>query len=388
MIPFPGPMPAAAAYRSFSSIRTAYASDERGVVPPRRGHHHAALPGMFALRAIVIPRVRGRWRLTWLFATFTPGTWRQAARMTVAAVVAYLGTAWFGLPEGYWAVITCLVIVQGSLGATLSAGISRVQGTVIGALLGLGGALMRARLGLPATWILGLLVLPLSLLSARNPRYRLAPVTAALVTLAIPSGGGSFAIALGRIVEILLGAVIGIATAVLVLPDHGGTEVRAHGASALMTLGELVRHRVMDAGGIDELGAGLQRHIAGVEAADAEAMQERHFRLAGEPASGPLLRTLRRLRTDVGMIGRTAREQTCTEEERAVFAGPIAGWFDAASRALLEAKVAPDLAAVEHAGTTLRPDTPLKLVHTILCRDLGDLADRITERSRPSAPTD
>jgi hypothetical protein len=117
-------------------------------------------------------------------------------------------------------------------------------------------------------------------------------------------------------------------------------------------------------------------------------MQERHFRLSGEAASEPLLRTLRRLRTHVGMIERTAREQTRTDEERAAFVGPIAGWFDAASRALFEANSAPDLAAVEQAGTILLPDTPLKLVHTILCRDLGDLADRITERSRPSAPTD
>jgi len=332
--------------------------------------------------------VRDLGRLTWLFATLTPAAWRQAVRMTVAAVSAYLGTAWFGLPEGYWAVITCLVIVQGSLGSTLSAGISRVHGTVIGALLGLGGALIHVWLALPTAWALGLLVLPLSLLAAHNLRYRLAPVTAALVLLAIQPGDGLFAIALYRIAEILLGAVIGIAAALLVLPDRGGTEVRVHGASALKILGELVRRQVTDAGGVDELGARLQEYIAGVEAAGEDVVQERYYHLSGEPASGPLLRILRRLRTDVGMIGRTAREQTCTVEERTAFAGPIASWFDAASRALFEANVAPNLAAVELAGTTLRPGTPLTLVHTIICRDLRDLADRITERSHPSTPTD
>ena len=99
-----------------------------------------------------------------------------------AAVLAYLGTAWFGLPEGYWAVITRLVIVQGLLGATLDAGISRTYGTVVGGVPGGAGAWVHARFGLPVGWTLGIVVAPLALLAARSTRYRLAPVTAALQT--------------------------------------------------------------------------------------------------------------------------------------------------------------------------------------------------------------
>jgi uncharacterized membrane protein YccC len=303
--------------------------------------------------------------------------------MTAAAVLAYLGTAWFGLPEGYWAVITCLVIVQGSLGATLAAGISRTYGTVVGGLLGGAGAWVHARFGLPAVWTLGIVVLPLALLAARSPRYRLAPVTAALVTLAIPSSDGSFVIALHRIAEILLGGAIGAATALFVLPDRGDAGVRVHGAAALTTLGEIVGRHPTDASGTDELSDRLQKHIAGVEAADAEAAQERKFRLTDEPASGPFLRTLRRLRTDVAMIGRIVQEQSGTEEEHAAFADAVAGWFGAASRALAQGAAAPDLAAADRVAATLRPGTPLQLAHTVLRRDLADLADRITERSRP-----
>src|SRR5258708_13184052 len=62
----------------------------------------------------------------------TRPVWRQAVRMTVAALVAYLGTVWLGLAEGYWAVITCLVIVQSTLGGTLNAAVSRITGTVAG----------------------------------------------------------------------------------------------------------------------------------------------------------------------------------------------------------------------------------------------------------------
>jgi uncharacterized membrane protein YccC len=338
----------------------------------------------FKLRPAVLlsrPRIQSVERVTRLFATIRPAALRQAARMTVAAVLAYLGTAWLGLPEGYWAVITCLIVVQGSLGATLNAGISRAYGTIVGGLLGGAGAWLRARYGLPGVWILGIVVLPLSLLAAQNARYRLAPVTAALVTLVIPSGFGSFAIALHRIAEILLGGVIGAATALFVLPDRGAAGIRVHGAAALTTLGEIVRRHLTGTGGTDELTDRLQKHLTGVEVADADAAQERQFGLSEEPASGPLLRTLRRLRTDVAMIGRTVREQPGTEEEHAAFADPVVAWFNAASRALAEGAAAPDLAAVDSAGATQRPGTPLQLVHTVLRRDLGDMADRITERS-------
>lgn len=301
--------------------------------------------------------------------------------MTVAAVLAYLGTGWLGLPEGYWAVITCLVVVQGSLGATLNAGISRAYGTVAGGVIGGAGAWLQTRFGLPAVWILGIVVPPLALLAALNARYRLAPVTAVLLTLAIPSGLGSFAIALHRIEEILLGGVIGAATALFVLPDRGAAGVRVHGAAILATLGEIVHRHLTDMSRTDDLTDRLQKHLAGVEVADADAAQERQFRLSGEPASEPLLRTLRRLRTDVAMIGRTVHEQSGTEEERAALADPVAAWFNAASRALAEGGAAPDLTAVDRAGATLRSGTPLQLAYTVLCRDLGDMADRITERS-------
>jgi uncharacterized membrane protein YccC len=80
------------------------------------------------------------------FAVIPPPAWRKAVRMT-AAVLAYLDTARFGLPEGYWAVITCLVIGQGLLGATLDAGISRTYGTVVGGVSGGAGAWVHARFG-------------------------------------------------------------------------------------------------------------------------------------------------------------------------------------------------------------------------------------------------
>jgi hypothetical protein len=57
-------------------------------------------------------------------------------------------------------------------------------------------------------------VLPLSLLASLNAKFRMAPVTAALVLCAIP--GGSIGIALHRIADIALGAIIGTITTLFV----------------------------------------------------------------------------------------------------------------------------------------------------------------------------
>src|SRR5258708_2058357 len=171
----------------------------------------------------------------------TRPVWRQAVRMTVAALVAYLGTVWLGLAEGYWAVITCLVIVQSTLGGTLNAAVSRITGTVAGGVLGGIGAWVERQLGVPHAAMLLALVLPLSLAAAANAQFRMAPVTAALVLLAMPVGGGSFNVALYRIADIALGGVVGAAAALFVLPEHGASRMAPHGAAALAALGELAR---------------------------------------------------------------------------------------------------------------------------------------------------
>jgi uncharacterized membrane protein YccC len=54
---------------------------------------------------------------------------RTAARMTIAALLALLGTKAAGLKEGYWAVITCLVVVEATAGATIRVGAVRLAGT-------------------------------------------------------------------------------------------------------------------------------------------------------------------------------------------------------------------------------------------------------------------
>jgi uncharacterized membrane protein YccC len=56
--------------------------------------------------------------------------------MTVAAILA-VAAAWaLALREGYWAVISAVVVMQSSLGGTLGASLDRLMATVAGAMAG------------------------------------------------------------------------------------------------------------------------------------------------------------------------------------------------------------------------------------------------------------
>src|SRR5262245_831934 len=65
---------------------------------------------------------------------------RQAIQTAVAAAHAYLVANGFGLPQGYWAVITAMLVIQSSIGASLGLAIDRLVATLIGAAVG-GGLL-------------------------------------------------------------------------------------------------------------------------------------------------------------------------------------------------------------------------------------------------------
>ena len=102
------------------------------------------------------------------------GQWRQSIRMTVAALLAYAATALFGAHQGQWAVITCLVVVQASFANTWDASLSRVYGTVAGALTGGAGVVAHEWTGVPEAVMLGLALAPLAALAAVDQRCRLA----------------------------------------------------------------------------------------------------------------------------------------------------------------------------------------------------------------------
>jgi uncharacterized membrane protein YccC len=232
--------------------------------------------------------------------------WRHAVRMTAAALIAYLATGMVGFHHGYWAVITCLVIVQGSLGATISAGLSRVAGTAAGALLGGIGALLPQLFPALPEWIILLLVIaPLALLASSKAIFRLAPLTGGLILLL--AGTGNLGFAFSRVAEIALGTVIGVLASVFILPERATSVLVEHAASLLELLGGMavVLLSGNDPQAHERIAIKIRGGFAQLQNDMKELENERNVRLLrSDPFPEELSRHLQRLRTDVNMLGR------------------------------------------------------------------------------------
>jgi uncharacterized membrane protein YccC len=112
---------------------------------------------------------------------------RLVIRALTAAALSLVTANALALPQSYWAVFTALIIVQGSVGGTLAAGLDRFVGTLAGAVLGAAVALAGEFWRVPQVLLLLLAVAPVALLAAIRPSFRIAPVTAAILLLTTPS---------------------------------------------------------------------------------------------------------------------------------------------------------------------------------------------------------
>ena len=235
-----------------------------------------------------------------------------AVRVTVAATGAYALATALHLLLPLWAVLTSIIVTQMSVGRSLKATRDYMLGTIGGAIYGGAIAILipySSELGL-----LGLLVLavaPLSFLAAIYPNLSSATVTAVIV-LVLPSmhHADPMASAIDRVCEVSVGAVTGLLVSFLVLPSRAVRQIRASAAKLLDLIAEafgellagLTRGRDNDA--LHRIQDGIGIAIVGMNTIGAEAERERSARLSSGPDTGPLLRTILRLRHDVVMIGR------------------------------------------------------------------------------------
>ncbi len=139
----------------------------------------------------------------------------QGARMLAACGLAYAASWAFGLHEGYWAVITALVVMQPEFADTLVASRNRVAGTLIGAAAGL-AVLAAGQRGWPVFWLFWLALAPLAVLTAYWPGLRLSGVTLVVVVL-LPAAAAPYARAFDRIFAILLGTLASIAVSAIIV---------------------------------------------------------------------------------------------------------------------------------------------------------------------------
>ncbi|MEP9350232.1 FUSC family protein [Xanthobacter sp. KR7-225] len=257
-------------------------------------------------------------------------------RATVAAVAAY-GLAYFlALPNGYWAVLTAILVVQSTLGASLSVAVDRALGTVVGGVIGVAAADLVGP-SVPLTFLaLGVGVLLTSTLAARFASFKLAPVTVGIVLLSDPSHAEPLLSGLHRVLEIAVGGVVGVACAILILPERALVNLFPYCATALRLSASLLEHgrdgmlgRGLDPAALDRLNAGVRKALRAADARIADARAERAGRLASHADPAPVVRTCRRLWHSVIILLRGA-DQPLAEP----LASRLAPHLDAAVAAL------------------------------------------------------
>src|SRR5262249_37848111 len=109
-------------------------------------------------------------------------------RMTVAALLTYAIGEALGLSQVYWAVLSAVIVSQGSAGGSLKTGIDRLVGTVGGSIWGAIIAILiphTSPAALGAALVLA--IAPLAVVTGFRPPYRVAPITAIIVLM-----GGAF----------------------------------------------------------------------------------------------------------------------------------------------------------------------------------------------------
>jgi uncharacterized membrane protein YccC len=341
---------------------------------------------------------------------------RLGLRITLASLATFAIGRAFGLAHAYWAVLTAVIVTQASVGGALKATRDRFVGSLGGAVWGVAVSLSIPHAG---PWglaaALAAAVAPLAVVTAINPAYRIAPITA-IILLLTPTGqsAGPFASAISRLLEIGLGSAVALIVALLVLPERAHAVLARAAASALGAMGELATALVREPRDRDAIAAlhlRVRKAIGSAEAAADEAIRERRVSLSSGTDPEPLCRTLRRLHNDLIMIGRAAQEplegavaaRLAKPVARATSA--IAAFFAETGRIIearrpTPARAALDeaLAAYEAAVTNLRRDGltrdlsdatvgrifGLTFALEQLRLNLRDLADRADEWATPS----
>ncbi len=163
---------------------------------------------------------------------------RYGARLAAAVLLAFAASALLRLPEGFWAVMSALIVVRPDTGSTLSAGWDRVRGALLGTALGLAGTLLR-HVDAGAQIAPLVLVTLLAFAAGLSPALRSAPISALIVVTSgsIP-GHSAGQVALLRALEIGIGVAAAMLVSLLDLRSRATLRFRAAAALQLRSLAE------------------------------------------------------------------------------------------------------------------------------------------------------
>lgn len=339
---------------------------------------------------------------------------RLAVRMTVACFITYALGLLFALEQNLWAVLTSLIVMQASVGGSLKAMLDRFVGSLGGAIAGVIVSVGLHRLGVNshgAALAIGLP--PLAVIAALKPAYRVTPITFMILILT-PNIQHLTPLqsAYERMMEIGLGSIVAFAVSLVVLPARAHQSLAQAVAQALAAMAGLMGQLPKGLAGedltavVETAHAKIRGAIAKAETAADEALRERKTYLSDGVDPLPVCRTLRRLRHDIAILGRTL-DGPLPKPVAALLAPPvadlaaaIAGFLTASGQAFAKGLPGPSLAELEaqftpqrEAITAIRrqqlakglPDDDLGRIFGLdfafdqLRRDLVDLSEREAE---------
>lgn len=238
----------------------------------------------------------------------------HAVRMTASTLAAFVFAEALGLPQGFWAVITALIVTQSNVGGSLKAALDRFVGSLVGVVYGGVIAMLIPHTDGAARGVALLAaVAPLSYLAAMSAGFRIAPITAIIVLLGTAGASlGPLSFATDRVLEVGLGCIVGILVSLLVVPARASRSVLDTAAEvARLMADQLDTLAVADEATqatMSRLVVRTRQALTRLETLVGEAARERRSRLADTPDPDPLLRTLMRLRHDVVMLRRAVGE--------------------------------------------------------------------------------
>jgi uncharacterized membrane protein YccC len=166
---------------------------------------------------------------------------KQGIKTGLAGLITYAIYIGWHLPQGYWAVITALVVAQVTLGASWRPALYRTIGSTAGAL---GAMLLMIIFGL-GTFRIGVVLFLLAslfgFLTVRHPSFSAAGFTAGIVLVIGQIEGSPFHIGWLRVLYTVLGSFVAFAVGALLWPVRAREALRDKIANILEGAGVLYR---------------------------------------------------------------------------------------------------------------------------------------------------
>jgi len=241
------------------------------------------------------------------FARLSSGQVKYAIGMATAAITSFILSQALHLSGGYWSVLSAVIVFRFDFGNALDASHDRLLGTIAGAVLAVSFLSLARLWSIPGLLLLAAIIVPLSFLAALRPQYRTALVTSIIVLSAGGPVATPFTAAVGRVLAVGLGALIGgLFSFILSFVKHPevGYEPAAkiiHGLGVLLPLS----HKQGDSGQTTQ----LQRDIY------TELQRFSSVARLRNPEAAPIVRILTRLYWDILFIGRVALTTPSLEDK-------------------------------------------------------------------------